>query len=56
MKTVYEVIEDYKKFVRMSADMTVELEEIKRKMDTGEIDIPTATNMQREVLDRFINS
>ena len=56
MKTVYEVIEEYKKMERISVDMTVELKEIKRKTDEGEIDEITSTNMQREVLDRFINS
>ena len=56
MKTVHEVIEEYKKMERISADMTAELEEIKRKADMGEVDRPTAINMQREVLDRFMNS
>jgi hypothetical protein len=56
MKTVYEVIKEYKRFVRISEDMTIELKEIKRRMGVGEIDEQTATNMQREVLDRFINS
>lgn len=56
MKTVHEVVEEYKKMERISADMTVELKEIKRRMTVGEIDKPTATNMQRDVLDRFVNS